>query len=265
MIASPAIRRRIEPAPTRAWGIAGLWVCLFLGAQLAAGADAIPGHPARPAEAKMNVAATAPPPAPSIPPSQLDSQPIGGRRSADSTAPAVPEDHPQDLGMTRVVVALGAVIGLILLLRLAGKRFFQSPSIGRSTRAVQILARSVIAPRREVLLIRVGRRIIVVGESGAQMSPLGEISDPDEVAALVGQIQNERSESAARAFGNLFHHASQEMSGEEIAAADESESPEMPDPATAETAVDPFISETRDELSGLSERIRGLSQLFPRS
>ena len=230
---------------------------------IALGADSVLGHPARPVDAAV-VAGPTKPAAPAVPQSKIESQPIGGGKSADAAAPASTE-HSQEFGVGRVVLSLAVVVGLILLLRLAGKRLFPMSSPNRSTRAVQILARTPIAPRREILLLRVGRRVIVVGETGAGMNPLCEISDPDEVAALIGQIQAERTDSASHTFGKLFHRAAQEMSGEEAADEMETQTPEMPDPSTAETAVDPIISDARDELTGLSERIRGLARLVPRS
>jgi hypothetical protein len=69
---------------------------------------------------------------------------------------------------------------------------------------VQVLSRTVLSPKQQLMLVRVGRRLIVVADSGGQMAPLSEITDPDEVAALVGQVKDEKLSAAAPAFGGLL-------------------------------------------------------------
>ena len=70
-----------------------------------------------------------------------------------------------------------------------------------ATTAVQLLSRTVLSPKQHVMLLRVGRRLVVIGDSGGQMSALSEITDPDEVAALVGQIRDEKLTAAGPTFG----------------------------------------------------------------
>jgi len=167
---------------------------------------------------------------------------------------------------TRVVGALAVVIGLIFLLRWGGKKLFQSPGNMGSTRAVQVLARSPLSPRQQILLLRIGRRVIVVGDSGSQMNPLSEISDPDEVASLIGQLRDEKTESASRAFGNLFHRAASTMRGEaeadDVGPGADRDTEDSPDAEAAEAPVDPMIADTHDEITGLAAKIRGLAQQF---
>ncbi len=159
--------------------------------------------------------------------------------------------------------ALALVIALIFAFRWFGKKLFHQGGSSRSTRAIQVLARAPLGPRQHVLLVRVGRRVIVVGDSGAQMNPLTEITDADEIAALLGQLQDEKSALPTKAFSALFHRAKSEMSGgeDEPAIAEESRVTES---ATAqpESAVDPEIATTRDEITGLMDKIRVLSKNF---
>ena len=58
------------------------------------------------------------------------------------------------------------------------------------------------------------RRVIVVGDSGTQMNTLCEISDPDEVAGLVGQLREEKTVAAA-AFSSLFGRFNRRFGAEE--------------------------------------------------
>ncbi len=211
-------------------------------------------------EAEANVRAAAPPAANRSP---LDSERI--HRGANSPGGAAPSTvvQPRGMELPRVAMSLSVVIALIFALRWGGKKIFQQPVAGRSTRAVQILARTPLAPRQQVLLLRVGRRVIVVGDSGSQMHALSEITDPDEVAALIGQLREETPEFSVKAFGSVFSRARHEMSHE----ADEP--PETPSdtetPEATDTPDDPAISDTRLEITGLMEKVRVLSRHYRES
>jgi flagellar biogenesis protein FliO len=170
--------------------------------------------------------------------------------------------HSQGLELPRIAGALAIVIGLIFALQWGGRKLFRNGAVGRSTRAVQVLARAPLAPRQHVVLLRVGRRIIVVGDSGSQMNALCEITDADEIAALLGQLQDEKSMLPTRAFGALFSRAKQDMEDHQEDPAGDDAASEMPDPSTAETADDASISDTREEITGLMAKIRLLSTHF---
>ena len=190
--------------------------------------------------------------------SSIDSQPL---RSETSESPSLedPKDSTSSLQTPRVALALAAVITLILLLRVGAKRFLNLPGGQRSTSAVQVLSRTILAPRQNVVLLKVGKRIIVVGESGGQMSSLGDIADPDEVASLVGHIREEKLTVSAKAFGALFRRAKDDLE----------EAPELevsqPAPISdqfAQTPEDPEVASTREEISDLMQKVRGLSRQF---
>jgi flagellar biogenesis protein FliO len=175
--------------------------------------------------------------------------------SSDASSDA---DHPRGLDWPRVAAALAAVIGLILLLRWGGQRLFNTPLAQGSTRAVQVLSRSVLAPRQHILLVQVGKRVLVVGDCGTQMSPLCEISDADEVASLIGQIRSEKTVAAVRPFGSLFGRAREQIvTDEDTELTADGVDAELPDGPQDEEAA---LATTRNELSGLAEKIRLVSR-----
>ena len=186
-------------------------------------------------------------------PSALGSEPLRtsvqqrerqGDLTSDTRAPGM--DYPRVLG------ALAGVVGLILLLRWCGARFV--PAAGRRpNRAVEVLARCPLSPKQQVMLLRLGRRLIVVGECGSQLNSLCEITDPDEVAALVGQLQEDRSASVSRAFGTMFWRSRRRFAPEETPA----------DPPVLEDAEEQAtVASAREELNGLRERVRLLARHF---
>src|SRR5205807_5266705 len=131
----------------------------------------------------------------------------------------------------------------------AGRGMLGLPGRRGSSRAVRVLGRTVVSPRQQVMLLQVGRRIVVVGDSAGRMQPLAEIIDADEVAALVGQMGEERPEP--RKFGNLFSRSRRTYEIEEPAA------PPLRDAEDTET-----VNSAREEISGLMQKVRLLSSQF---
>jgi flagellar biogenesis protein FliO len=193
----------------------------------------------------------------SLPRTALGDQPLragGGESKAQSVSlPGVAKAPSMDY--QRVVFALLAVIALIFVLRALGRFFFPSVTSRGQSRVVEVLSRSALAPKQQVMLLRVGRRVIVVGDSGTQMNTLCEISDPDEVAGLVGQLREEKT-AAAAAFSSLFGRFNRRFGPEE----EREES--SPAAALRDEPEEPSVRSAQGELDGLRERVRLLAEQF---
>ncbi len=172
-------------------------------------------------------------------------------------APAAKSTGGLEFG--KVAGALVLVIAVILGLKWMGRRVFAVPTASRSSVAIQVLSRVALSPRQQIMLLRVGRRLIVVADTGAQMNAISEIADDEEVAALVGQLQSDKTESASRAFGTLFGRVKRGYEPEPSATGAASSVDE-----TREGDVDEMeaVASTRDELSGLMEKVRLVSRQF---
>jgi flagellar biogenesis protein FliO len=195
----------------------------------------------------------------SIPHTALGDQPLrSGAATASTKLPSVNlpvVTRAPSMDYQRVGVALVAVVALIFILRGLGRVFFPSTTSRGQTRVVEVLSRSALAPKQQVMLLRIGRRLIVVGDSGTQMNTLCEISDPDEVAGLVGQLREEKT-TAAAAFTSLFGRFSRRYGG-----ADERDEGNAVSELRDEPEEQP-VSSARGELDGLRERVRLLSEQF---
>jgi flagellar biogenesis protein FliO len=174
-----------------------------------------------------------------------------------SAAPANSSTNGFDPG--RVVLALVGVLGLIVLLRVGLRRIFPGAIPHRATRAIKILSRSIVSPKQHLLLIQVGKRLLVVGDSGAQLNPLCEITNEEESAAILAQVREE-SATAARRFDLLFGRARKGFDEDHAP-------PQQPIESPAEAVFDPSheindgaLSETQNELVGLSDKVRDLAR-----
>lgn len=87
-------------------------------------------------------------------------------------------------GWQQTCVALAIVLVVLLLLRTLLKRLARPARGGPRGGAIEVLARTAVPPRQQLLLVRVGRRLLVVGSSPAGLSTLAEIADPEEAAEL---------------------------------------------------------------------------------
>jgi flagellar protein FliO/FliZ len=152
--------------------------------------------------------------APIAPAGQFDDQSIR-RHGTDEPATsmpstALPGTTAPSVGVLRVVLSLSGVVILILALRWCARKVFPTAGVGRATRAIQVLSRTPLGPRQQLILVQIGRRLVLVGDSGTNLSPLCQISNPAEVASLTGEIRGEHA-AAARRFSSAFGRASEQF------------------------------------------------------
>ena len=190
---------------------------------------------------------------------------------------------PAGFDISRVVGALAIVLGLIFALRWVLRRSINPAGMPGATNVVQVLTRSPLSPRQQLLLVRVGRRLIVVADCNGQLNALSELTDPDEVAALVGQLRDEKLSAAPHSFGNLLgrlRRGADERTADGDGGAEDESFPrvphDMPEPARerrggrdvvaadSEDEAGPSVASAQNEIQGLMERVRLISNQFRR-
>jgi flagellar biogenesis protein FliO len=171
------------------------------------------------------------------------------------------------MGLARVLAALGVVLGLIFGLRWFARRFFPGAAGTRASGVVRVLSRSPVAPKQHVLLVQVGRRVLVVADNGAQLCALSQITDPDEVAQLIGEVSS--AKVAGEAFDQKFGKAKQEFDANLGPSSDDaletSASASDSDEAQDLRGEDPTIGSAKGEIDGLMEKVRVLAKQLGRS
>jgi len=193
--------------------------------------------------------------------STAPNRPASVATTTQSTA-SVQDELVGQLDIPRIGLALAIVISLIAVLYWVYKKFFGVATAQRYSGAMSVLTRLAVTPKQHLVLLQVGRRVVLVADNGVQMSALSEITDPDEVASLIGQLGSEKAMSAVKAmnsFGNVFGRARNDF--EEPVTRD-SRDPVDDNEAAAQ---DPSIEEARGEISGLMDKIRLLSGQIRRS
>lgn len=194
--------------------------------------------------------------APQVNPTPLEQRPLERGQVVQPSQPATPPSS-DGIGFGRLGLSLAAVVGLILLMRWGGAKLFKGQGGPNSNGVMQVVARAPIAPRQQLMLVRIGRRLVMVGNSGGQMTALSQITEDDEVAEVLGQLKR-TGESAPSRFTAMFHRA--ERNYEEAEDAAEAAAP-------ADAAADrPEGSEPNSpavmsaELGKLLEKVRGMAR-----
>lgn len=83
--------------------------------------------------------------------------------------------------------ALAIVLLVVGLVAWAVRRWMPAIRISQSD-VLRVVARANVTPKHSVALVHLGRRFVMVGIGGDRLSSLCEVSDPDEVAELLGRI-----------------------------------------------------------------------------
>lgn len=109
-----------------------------------------------------------------------------------SQSMALPEETPTpspSLFSTflRLLLALGVTIGLIVATVWGLKWVWEKRGLGQwaeEGKAMKVLTSTFLSPRKTIYLVEVGKRILVVGAGGDELTCLDVIQDAEEVEAL---------------------------------------------------------------------------------
>jgi flagellar biogenesis protein FliO len=145
------------------------------------------------------------------------------------------------------LAALGLVIGLILVARFAYIRF-GGRMVAKPTQAVEVLSRTTVAPKNHVLLLRVGQRVLVVGDSNQGLRTLADVDDPEEVAGLLQATTASQPASVTNGFQQLVSRFNRDYD-----AADQ-----VRDEGGDQSEI--RLDKTRDTLAGLTTRLKSLGE-----
>lgn len=109
----------------------------------------------------------------------------------------------------QVFSAMAVVVSLLVIFRAVLTRF--APGLsggGRPSGVLEILARYPTARGQSLILIKLARRIILVHQNGSAMTALSEVTEVEEVAALLSRLEagtaSPRESMRFRSLLNMF-------------------------------------------------------------
>ncbi len=173
---------------------------------------------------------------------ETEARPLRAKRAVEPRAeekPSVKAPHQVAWHVLLLVLGLAALLwgGLFLAKKYlpGGRALFQSP-------AMEVLGRTHIDPRRYVALVRVGKRVLVVGVGPDEMRPLADLHDEGEVLHLLEESRTEKK-VATSLFQRLFE--------KQIVKTEE---------ATQATRLERSSRDLQDSIETIRARVRNLRQ-----
>ena len=160
----------------------------------------------------------------------------------------------------RPFLSLLAVLALIVLCAWLFRRFSPSSQHGRTNSAIEIIARSAISPKQSVCLIRLGRRLLLVGLSPNHMANLSAVDDPEEIALIMGEMEKQMPNSISKTFDKLFHRETQQYD-DPFGRTEQTLQDDATEVLEYEQDEPRQWRNTRRELSSLLSKVKGLARL----
>lgn len=139
---------------------------------------------------------------------EQESRPLQ-RRSAGRGSPLVGgEAEPGRQSLVRTLGALAGVVGLIVLLAwgyrsVAGGRLSLLNKLRRPG-LIEVVSRTPLSARQALCLVRIGPRLVLIGQSPDNLRALDVIDDADLAAKLVGEATRARTGSSQAEFNDCL-------------------------------------------------------------
>ncbi len=140
------------------------------------------------------------PEAPARPPAADRAIPLAPPR-ADSERAAL---RLPTASLQTVLGALGAAVGLFLIVAWIMRRGMPKGSGVLPREVVEVLGRAPLAGRQQLHLLRLGNKLVLISMSQAGVETLSEITDPLEVDRLTGLCYQTHPHGATASFRQVF-------------------------------------------------------------
>lgn len=192
--------------------------------------------------------------------SPWENQLLGQRPEKPNILPVEGKRPSQLPSPWKTFVSLVIVLALIVGVTYFFKRFYLNSNRSSMPAGVEILARSNMNPKQSLCLVQLGNRLVLLGQSPNHISSLQTIDDPDEMAQILGQLEQKKTLSITNTFGKLFHREKDLYEKEEnpVMSLDIEDNQDQ-NPPTLQWY------QAKGELSSLLDKVKGLSKIRFRS
>lgn len=101
-----------------------------------------------------------------------------------------------------------AVLAVIGAAAMVIKKYMPSQKFAVGSDVLRIVARTPIGPKQQLMLVKLGRRLVLLGLSPERINALTTVEDADQVALLLGEAASGRPDSMAQAFATSMNQES---------------------------------------------------------
>jgi flagellar biogenesis protein FliO len=162
--------------------------------------------------------------------------------------------------VAQVAAALAVVIGLILVGKGLAKKFVPSARVAPGKGVIEVLARHPLAKNQSLVLVRIGSQIVALNQGKESSESVLVISDQNEVARIIGQIEGQSPKSIQAGFNNLLANARMDLER-----ADDEQEPDLRtlSPESLDEQLDEMAAAKR-QLMELRQHVRSVRDSLPR-
>lgn len=98
----------------------------------------------------------------------------------------------------KTFVALAFVLGLIFVIAWAYRKYLPTGApAGKDTTGWRILGSRMLGPGRQLMVLEIGKKLLIVGLSKEQISPLMEVENDEDIKLISDALSNKQSVSFA--------------------------------------------------------------------
>jgi flagellar biogenesis protein FliO len=113
-------------------------------------------------------------------------------------------------GTVQMFVSVLSSLGLVIALIVASAWLYRkaAPKITGALpkQVVQVLGRTPLAPRQQLVLLRLGSKLVLVSNLHGEVRTISEITDPLEVDRLAGLCEAAQPGSISESFRSVLHN-----------------------------------------------------------
>ncbi len=151
-------------------------------------------------------------PSASRPPAAAEHQPrkLAPRSSASPSGLAKPIAPTAGGAIGTVAGSLGIVLGVFFVIAWCSRRFAPAGSGQLPKEAVETLGRAPFSAKQQLLLLRVGSKLLLLADSPAGARALSEITDAAEVEHLTALCRRGQPGSSSAAFRQVLNQIAAE-------------------------------------------------------
>ena len=129
------------------------------------------------------------------------------RTASQNTDKHTPVGLPGLGSLVKMLLWVGVVIVFIYAVVHVLRRYVPSARNMFGSGIVKVVGRTYVSSKQCLLLVKVGSKFVVVGVTGTSMSPLAEISNPDEAHKLAEELAAQSGQSIASSFRRSLNEA----------------------------------------------------------
>ncbi len=168
-------------------------------------------------------------------------RPIGAGPSPEQTRAA----DLAGVGALQLLWPLGLVLALIVVAALAWRKWSPRSKRFGAGGVINVLASHYLSPKQSLCLVRLGRRMLLIGVTPERISTVAEIQQPQEASEILAAVERARPSSFTSVFTRLSKGEPVENAGEE--------------PIEEHAAIaDRQLARTGSAVRDLVSRVRGL-------